>query len=234
MNDFILNNYFVLIFSVEVLSAVTGLLLFQKYKDTTAKYFIYFLVYIVFMVIIGRYTSYVKDDGFLSFLDGTLLEKNYWYFTIFWNIVVSSFFGLYYSEILENAVLKKVLKVSVVLYILVSIIVILLNLNLFFTNSIPLIDVLGALIILQCVFYYFMEILQGDKILTFYKNLTFYISCAILLFWLIKTPLAFFEPYYKKIDVEYVHLRAFINFYVITFMYLTFTIGLIVSKPDYD
>lgn len=232
--DFLINNSNNLSLFFEILAAVTGLVLFKKYKNTAAKYFIYFLVYTVVMVIIGRYTYFVKNDGFFSYLDGTLIERNYWWFTLFWDIAAPAFFGFYYSLILKNRVRKKILKMSVIIFIVVSIILILLNLNLYFTSTIKSICVLGALIILQCVFFYFMEILQSQKLLTFHKSLNFYISCAILLLWLIQTPLAFFEQYYRKLDIAYVTLRGFINLFAISFMYITYTIGLLVSKPEKD
>jgi len=232
--DYVINNSHNLILFFEILAAVTGLVLFNKYKDTNAKYFIYFLVYIVIIVIFGRYSYFVRNDGLFNFLDGTLLERNYWWFTLAWDIVAPTFFGFYYSKILQNIVRKKILKMSVIIFLVVSIIIIILNLNLYFTSSMKSISVLGALIILQCVFFYFMEILQSDKLLSFNKSLNFYISCAILLLWLVQTPLVFFEQYYRKLDMEYVNLRGLINLFVISFMYITYTIGLIVSKPKYD
>lgn len=232
--DYVINNSHNLILFFEILAAVTGLVLFNKYKNTDAKYFIYFLVYIVIIVVVGRYSYLVLNDGIFNFLDGTVLERNYWWFTLTWDILAPAFFGFYYSKILNNIVRKKILKTSVIIFLVVSIIIILLNLNLYFTSSMKSISVLGALIILECVFFYFMEILQSDKLLTFNKSLNFYISCAILIFWLIQTPLVFFEQYYRKLDMEYVNLRGFINLFVISFMYITYTIGLIVSKPKYD
>ena len=232
--DFLINNSQNLTLFVEILAAVTGLILFKKYKHTAAKYFIYFLVYIVVMVIIGRYSYLVRNDGVLSFLEGTLIERNYWWFTLFWTIAAVVFFGWYYAKILKNEVHKNILKISIFSFMFISLIIILFDLKSYFTGSIPPINILGGLIILQCVVYYFLEILQSEKILNFYKSLNFYISCAILIFWLIKTPLAFFEPYYRKADMDYVNLRGYINLFVISFMYITYTIGLIVSKPEYD
>ncbi|MBU2940509.1 hypothetical protein KO494_13255 [Lacinutrix sp. C3R15] len=234
MIEFLINNRLNILIFVEILAAVTGVLLYGKYKGSAAKYFIYFLVYIVFMAIGGRYTYWVYNDGIFSFLEGTLLESNYWWYTLFWKIAAVVFFGWYYLQVLQNTTSKKILKVSIILFLIISFGTILVTLPDFFKGAIPIISILGALIILQCVFYYFLEILQGDKILTFYRSITFYISCAILLFWLIKTPLVFFDPYYRMADMQYVNLRAGINFFVIYFMYITYTVGLIVAKPEYD
>ena len=234
MIEFINNNGTLIYLVLEILAAVTGLILFNKYKHTAAKYFIYFLVYIVIFVILGRYSFYVRGEGFLNFLDGTLLERNYWWFAIFWDIGGVVFFGFYYQKILINKTAKSILNKSTFLFLIVSTVSILLTLPDFFKKPLTIINILGALIILQCVFFYFIEILQSDKILNFHKSLNFYISIAILILWLIQTPLVFFEPYYRKTDMDYVNLRGYINLFVISFMYITYIIGLIVSKPEYD
>ncbi len=217
--------------AVEVLAAVTGLILYNKYSQTVAKYFIVFLCYVVFIVVVGRYTFWI-ENGFFNFLKGTLIEKNYWWFTLNWKIGAVSFFSWYYQKILKNKLNIKILKYSTYLFLGVSVFTIITNINFFFNGSFPVIAICGCIIIMQCAFFFFFEILQSEAILNFHKSLNFYISCAILIFWLIKTPLAFFEIYYRKIDQDYVHLRAYINLVVIFIMYLTFTVGFIVSKPE--
>lgn len=232
--DFV-NNYAPLIWlSLEILAALTGLIVYKKYKHTVNKYFIWFLVYIVFMAIIGRYTYWVVGNGSLRFLQGTVLEQNYWWFTIFWNVASVLFFGWYYLKLLNNVLSKKILKISLVAFLLISVFSILITLPKFFYGNMNIIEISGTLIILQCVFYYFFEVLQSDKILDFYKSLAFYISCAVLILWLVQTPLTFFEMYNKTYDMDYVNLRNYINLLVISFMYITYTVGLIVSKPEYD
>ena len=231
MLEIITKNIFLIL---EILAAVTGIIFLKKYRGTAAEYFIYFLIYIVVYVIIGKYSHFVKDNGPLSFLDGTLLERNYWLFTIFWDIGGTLFFGWYFHKILENESLKKVLRISIVVFLTISIIEIIMTLPDFFKTALPLLNVASLIIILQCVFYYFLEVLRSDKILYFYKSLGFYISCAILILWLIQTPLVFFEHYFSLKDADYVVLKNRINLIAISFMYLTYTIGLIVSNPDYD
>lgn len=231
--EFINNNARNIWLFFEIMAAVTGLLLFTKYKGTNVKYFIYFLVYVVVFVIIGRY-SFLVQKGPLEFLKGTLLERNYWWFTICWDIIGVLFFGWYYLKILKNEKSKKILKFSIIAFLTISLISIVSTLPDFFKGPLKIVSISGALVILQCVFYYFLELLQGDKVLNFYKSLTFYISCAILLLWLIQTPLMYFEPYFRRSDMEYVNLRTYINLIVISFMYITYTIGLIVSNPDYE
>ncbi|MGY0392606.1 hypothetical protein ACW5R3_08640 [Bizionia sp. KMM 8389] len=234
MIEFLLNNASLISLGLEILAAVTGLVFFSKYKHTAAKYFIYFLVYVVFFEVVGRYTRFIKNDGVLSFLENTLLEKNYWWYSLCWLILSVAFYGWYYLKTLTNKNHKKILKFTLFGFLIYAVLITVLNWEAFFNTNFVSITVFGALIILQCVFYYFLEILQSDKILTFYKSLNFYITCSILILWLVQTPLVFFEPYFGILDMDYVYLRNFINLNIIAFMYLSFTIGLVVSNPNYE
>ena len=191
MSEFLLKNYEIITLGVEVLAAVVGVILYKKYKFTAAKYFIFFLIYVIFIVVFGRYTYFIYNGGSLNFLEGTLIERNYWWFTIFWSIGAVLFFGWYYSKILYNKLHIKFLKVTLLLFFVVSTLTILLSLPDLFKKPIPIISIIGGLIILLCVFFYFLEVLQNERILNFYKSINFYISCAIFIFWLIKTPLVF-------------------------------------------
>ncbi|MGR7814527.1 hypothetical protein [Lacinutrix undariae] len=215
---------------VEILAAVTGLLLYKRYKHTAVKYFIMFLCYVIFITLVGRYTYYVKD-GIFSFLEGTKIERNYWWFTITWKIGAVYFFSWYFQQSLKRRTHVNVLKYSTYLFLVISGGIIVSDFNFFFSGSFPLISILGSAIILQCAFFFFFEILQSEAILSFHKTINFYISSAILFFWLLKTPLVFYEIYYTQSDLSYVYLRSYINLGVIIFMYLTFTFGLIISKP---
>ena len=95
MNDFLLQYYSIITHSVELLSAVVGIILFNKYKGTSTKYFIFFLVYLSICDFLGSYTYYIANNGIFSFLEGTLFAKNYWWYTIFWNVLAIVFFAFY-------------------------------------------------------------------------------------------------------------------------------------------
>lgn len=217
-----------------MLPAIVGLILFKKYKHTAVKYFILFLVYVVIIELVSKYTYYIYNDGPISFLEGTLIERNYWWSTISWKIGAVLFFGWYYLKILHNKRHIKFIRMSLLFFIIASIVTIILSFPDFFKKPLPIISIIGGLIILQCVFFYFLEILQNEKILIFYKSLNFYVSCAIFVFWFIKTPLVFYEQFYTQSDWDYIHLRSFISLFVIYFMYLTFTFALIWCDPEQE
>lgn len=234
MFDFIYKYSTSIYLALEIIAAVTGIVLLNKYRHTAAKYFIYFLVYIVAIVVIGKYSYYVRDDGFLNFLEGTLFEKNYGWFNLFWSIGGTVFFAWYFQKILNGKKSKRLLKISLVVFLIISISEAVLTFPKFFNTSMPFIKLSSLMVILQCVFFYFLEVLQSDKILYFYKSIGFYICCSILFLWLIQTPLVFFEHYFNTADKDYIFLRNLINLIAISSMYIIYTVGLIVSNPDYD
>lgn len=217
---------------VELTATITGIVLFKKYKYTHAKYFIYFLIYLSFGDFVSTYTHHVKYDGFLNFLEGTVLEKNYWWSTLFWKVGAILFFAYYYNKILTTKKFKLIIKVIGLIFLVFSIIYIVLNWDDYFIRFFPSINIFGACVIFFCTVFYFIEVLRSNKILIFYKSLNFYISFAIFIWWLIITPIVFFDIYLINRDFEYIRLRYLIYLIANIIMYSTFTFALIFCKPD--
>lgn len=240
MNEFLKEYYSLITHSLEIMAAVTGLFLYKKYELTAAKYFVYFLFYLTFFDFLSGYTypSYIHSELFMSFLKGTVLEKNYWLSTLYWKIGAIMFFAFYYGKILNYQSFKNIIKYISYGFFVFSIIYILLNWSAFFTSYFPIISILGSIVIFLCTIFYFIELLQSETILTFYKSLNFYISAAIFIWWLIITPIVFYDNYtsytvgvYER-DWDYIELRRLIYISANIFMYSTFTFALIFCKPE--
>ncbi len=239
MDDFLKENYLLLTHSVELIAAVTGLVLYTKYKLTAAKYFILFLVYLTVCDFIGGYTWHVHEKGFLKFLVGTIIEKNFWWGTSYWTIGAILFFSFYYHKILQKKLSKIIIKFGAIAYLIFSITYIAFSGNAFFNKLFPVLGVLGAIIIFICTVFYFIEILQSDRVLTFYKSLNFYISVVIFIWWLITTPLEFYDVYFtyevgdvSTLDLNFRILRWKIYLLSNIMMYSIFTFALIFCKPE--
>lgn len=233
MNEFLLKYYNTITFCVEILAAVTGLVLYNKYKQTVAKYFIYFLIYLSICDLLNTYVYYIKDD-FLGFLEGTVFIRNFWWTTLYWKIGAILFFVFYYQGILMNERFKRILKYSGYSFLVFSMVYILINWDDYFIRFFPIISILGAIIIFLCTAFYFYEILNSEKILTFYKSINFYISAAIFIWWLIITPLVFYDIYNSNKDWNFIFLKWQIYLLANITMYLTFTFALIFCKPEAD
>lgn len=233
--DFFLNNYASIILFVEVLAAITGLLCLKKFSNTQVKYFIYFLVFLAIIELIGAYPIYVANfeslAGVKEFLKGTRFETNHWWFTTFWTIGGALFYSFYFHSFLKSINSRRVLKGLTFAFLVSSIIYILFNWDIFFGSSFYFVNIFSAFVILLSVVLYFVEVLKSQKILTFYKSINFYIAAVLLVFFLIKTPLIFYDVYFSRQDMDYVKLNATINILCITFMYITYTFALIWCKP---
>lgn len=234
MKDFFLNNYTIILLCIELFAVVAGVFYYKKFQFTITKYFIYFLFYAIICQRLALYTYHIYNDGFLSFLKGTLIQANYWWCTLYWNIGVVAFFGFYFYYVLDDILLKKALKFSTITFLFTSFIDIVFNLDLFFKGWLTYNVLSGTVIIFLSVALYFLELLKSDKILKFYTSIHFYIATAVMFFWLIITPVVFFSKYFNTSDWNFIFLRWQIYLFANVFMYGMFTVGLIVSKPEIE
>lgn len=236
MRDFI-NEYFLYINEgVIVLAAIIGLFCLNKYKDTVVKYFIYFLIYVVVIEILGYYPSFSINYEMFNWIQeltkGTLFERNFLWYAIFWKIGAALFISFYYRLILKNELNKKIIKYLTFIFIISSIVYFVFNYEVYYNSELKLIRFFGVFIILLSIILYFVEILQSDKIVVFYKSINFYISFVFFIWFLIKTPLAFYQIYYSTADWNFVFLRQDIILVCNLFMYLTFIFAFIWCKPQ--
>ncbi len=238
MEDFLLKNYILITHAIEVIVALTGVLLYSKYRGTPVTYFIWFLIYLTICDILGGYARYVHPDKFLSFLIGTVIEKNYWWATSYWIIGAILFYSFYFYRILKKYSFKNTIKFGAITFFIFSVSYIILNINDFSERYFPILGVLGSIIIFLCSVFYLIEVLQSDKVLTFYKSLNFYISVVIFIWWLVVTPLEFYDVYFtyevgsSKRDWNFIFLRWQIYLFANIFMYSTFTFALIFCEPE--
>ncbi len=216
---------------VEAIAAITALICYKKYKHTTAKYFIYFLLYVFICETIALYPNLVKN-GILSFLEDTVFRRNFWWSTLFWCVGSPLFYMFFYLKLIKSTKIKKVVKILAVVFILFSIGTIVLNLDDFFISfSIPIL-IFGEFIILFLASVYFYEMLQSDDIINFYKSIYFYISSIVFVWLLITTPLVFYDIYFTTADWNFIILKWQIFLLANIFMYLTFSFSLLWCNPE--
>lgn len=237
MKDFLLENYVLIVRASELMAIFAGLIFYRKYKKTNAIYFIYFLFSALIIELLGSYPRYFNNYSSLSYfkkiIEGTVFEKNYWWFQLTWSIGATLFFSYYYYKVSQKRVLKKTIKIIGLLFFVVSSVYFVVNWSSYKSAAyFPFIDLVSLIAILFLVFSYFIELLSSENVLDFYRSINFYISTGILVFWLIMTPMTFYEVYFSEADWDFIVLRWQIYLFAIVFMYLTFTIGLMVSKPE--
>jgi hypothetical protein len=238
MKDFLLNNYSILYRSVIFLAAIIGLFSLRKFKKTHSKFFIWFLVYVFFLEIFAAYPTYLANYKILSpineFINDSGFKQNYWFYTIFWSIGGILFYSYYYQKVLRNKTFLKILKYATYVFLICSIVFIAFNMHTFFNSTIPFIDIIGAVIIFLCASFYFIEILRNEKILNYWKSLDFYISIVIFIWWLLTTPVVFYESYIASNDWDFILLRFQLFLLANIFMYLTFVFALLWCEPEQE
>lgn len=235
MREFILNNYYYLNEGVIIMAALVGLLTFNKFKQTKVKYFIYFLIYVLVIELIGWYPSLSYYNESFKWIDnltkGTILEENYLWYGIFWKMGSALFISFYFNKVLRKDIFKNIIKYLTYLFIGMCIIYLLFFNSTYYKGESYLINFSGVLIIVLSAIFYLVEVLMSEKVISFYKSVHFYIASVFFIFFLIKTPITFFQIYYSTSDWNFVFLRDEIILFCNIFMYLTFAFALIKCKP---
>jgi len=221
---------------VEVMAALVGLYCYKKYKHTAVKYFIWFLVYVALVELIGAYPRHLRTFEFLNpietFLKGGKFEKNYWWFTVCWNMGSAFFYSFYFRKLIHSKKYVKLLSCTTIAFAIFCVAYIVMSWERFFIASFPAISISGATLIFLSIVLYLIEILQSDRILSFYQSINFYISTVLLVWFLVITPLVFYQVYYSLADWNFIFLRWQIYLTMNIFMYSTFTFTLLWCKPQ--
>lgn len=236
MREFLVEYDVFLILGVELLAALIGLLVYNKFKTTKVKYFIWFLWYVFFIDLIGwtpyfiyKYESFKWID---KYTNDTIFERNYLWYGIFWKIGSTLFISFYFRLILMNEYFKKIIKYLTLLFLLLCIVYLAFFYKTYYTGESYLINFSGVLIIVLSTSFYLAEVLMSHKIINFYKSVYFYIASVFFVFFLIKTPIMFFQIYYTTDDWNFVFLRDDIILFCNVFMYFMFSYALLKCKPE--
>lgn len=220
------------------IAVLVGLFSLKYYKDTPNRCFIYFLVYAYVVSVTMTYTRYVYKYEFLfhlrDYLESTFFEKNNWLSTIFWRIGATLFILYIYFKYLHNKLFKRVILLIGVLFLTLSILVILMDLSKLPSGYYNFHQVGSMSCILSCVGFYFIELIQSDRILKFNRSLLFYVSCTFLFWYLIVNSTVFYQSYFTTSDWPYVYLRNNIYLVANILMYSMFTFALLWCKPQTD
>lgn len=215
---------------------VAGLFCSRRIKDANKKFIFYFLIFILVQSNIGNYPLYFykyDDTGYLTgLIEGTVFQTNYWWFNITWHLISVSVFAYYYWRILNVSWHRTIIKFVVISYSISTVIYYIWNWDEFFYRKFPFVAINGGIVILFCVTFYLLELLQSERILKFYKTFNFYLTIGILLFWLVYTPLVFFEVYFRESDPQYVSLKVSVNILTVYFMYGMIALGFIVDRSN--
>lgn len=217
---------------IELVAALTGILCFRKYKSTTTKYFIYFLFYIVFVEAVGVGFYYFKTSPIISFLRSFGIKSVAW-FNLFWMFGSVLFVMCYFHSLLKLKSYKILIKITALVFSMLMLGHFYMYPELFLKTHAPFYLLMGAFATSICVVLYFVELLKSDAIIDMFATFGFYASVGLLVWWLIISPVFFYDIYNTTSDWDYVNLKRLIFLFANIFMYTCFSVGLIVSKAKY-
>ena len=209
----------------ELLASIVGTIYFYKYRHTVLKYFLILLWYITLTEFSGWYISANRIESLLFFdQNGTLY--NLWMYNLLRIFTFSTIFYIYMKSI-NTKKYKQLIKIFLITYLILVVI----NWSfiqsfVFEMSEIP--KVIGSLFVTITVIFYFIELLKSEKIITFHRELLFWISVGILLYHSGTIPFTLKWNGYMLIPG--IHKLFLINTILALTMYLTFTFGFIWSK----
>lgn len=213
-----------LAFLLEGIAAISGLYYYKKKPtDKTVGFFSYFLLLTFFVESIGLFPAAIYWNEELHFLKKTFLYRTYWLYNpylIISFVVHILFFKWNISSNRTKHLIDKVL----LLYVAICIANLIFS-DVFFKSNSIVTYLLGSFFLLGVIFYYYFEILLSYKILNIKWEISFYISCAALLYFLTTSPIFIYFKYFNNKSPEFVELSSFIMIVMNILMYSSYSIA---------
>ncbi len=194
---------------VELLAAIVGSIYFYKYKSTPLKYFLMLLWLVVCVEFFGKFYFKIFHSNYIVF--------NIYHFINFTTLL------LLYRALIENRVYKKWVSFFVPTYIISFFI----NLSFqdYFTQIQTFPFIIGALLVIISIIFYFLEVLNTNKVLYVSKNLLFWISIGLLIYFVGKIPTRLMRNYWA--EISYYESIFIVEYILSIFMNICFIIGFI-------
>ena len=230
--QFLLNS--ITSFILEISAGITGLYFLKKNPDTNPvnRYLVFFLWYTVFVEVFGLYAplAYHTDYKILPFVKDTLFANNYWWYNIY--ILISfSFFTYYFTSFFKQHKIVRLVILLIIVY-LISSISFLICTDIYFKGYSIFSNIIGTILILLSIIYYYFNLLRTNKILSLKKTLPIYISIGVLVYNLISTPMDIFSEYFNSSNDIYVRLKSYILATINIILYASFIVGFIICSKD--
>lgn len=198
---------------MELLSAIIGSIYYYKYKNSVLKNFLIYLWVVVFIEYAGYISTKYLDIKYTGFIFNSYFFLSY--------IYISSL----YLRIIRDLKKKKAIRFFFGIY-LISVLI-----GGFYENyitdflSIPFIT--ASFLIVSQVAFYFIEVLNSERVLHVNKNLFFWISIGLLIFYVGNIPFRIALKYYMEKESYTILFSIF--YLLIILLNLCYIIGFIWS-----
>lgn len=170
---------------IELLAALIGFIYYYKYRDTKLVYF----QYILWFTVLVEFTSF--------FLGFKLLTNSFWLYNYIYHPVNFMALLLLFSIFVKKIKYIRAIRTFLVLFLFV-----------YFThmifedymnNLITLPFITGGIFIIVSISFYFIELFNSNKVLYISKNLLFWVSVGLLIYFTGKIPMRLARNYWYEI-----------------------------------
>ena len=229
LKDFLIVHQGLITNFFELVAALSGTYYLKKVNDNRLRIFVYYLWLTLIVEIVGGYSRLMLnnyDHEWFIAIKNSLFCRNTWLYNIYSYLAIG-FISIFYYSFMTTFKSRITILSTLGLYSVFSILYFTFT-DAFFITTLPYHFTIGVVIICMYVLLYFLQLIKSDKILDFYKLPSFYISIALLLWYLSVIPLFIFDNYFKAINADFVGFRTllllFINictysFFAFAFLY---------------
>ena len=226
MKEFLYDNNTIITNAVEFIAALSGTLYLRKNKNSVLKIFVIYLWLTFFTELVGHYTYIMQNnysyDWFVK-IKNSYFCYNRWLYNVY-SFLAIGLIGLFYSNLMSSRLFQLIIRSIFIAYSLFAFIFFTFT-DGFFLRSLPYNSIFGAVVVCTYVILYFIELMRSDEILTYYKLPSFYVSIALLLWYLCATPLFIFDSYFLAVNTDFVSFRYLLLLFINIFTYLCYTFG---------
>lgn len=224
LTDFLIKHGGIITILFELLAALAGSYYLRKVNNSLLRVFVYYLWLTVGFEIVGRYTyllDYDYDYGWFIAIKNSVFNHNTWLYNIYAYLAIG-FISVFYYNLMTNFKSRIAVLSTLGIFSLFAILYFTLT-DAFFVATLPYHFFISVSIISLYVLLYFLQLINSDKILDYYKLPSFYISITLLLWYLCIIPLFIFDGYFKSINSEFVRFRTILLLFINICTYSSFT-----------
>lgn len=204
---------------IELFTAIIGTIYYYKYRHTFLKHYLVILWYITFTEFLG-YT--LRKLNILNY--NAILYNLY-------HVINFVYLFLLYQKYISNTRQKNCVRVFVYLYLASFLVCMLFENYLYKVQTVPFL--LASVFLVISISFYFLEILNTDKVLYIRKNLLFWLSVGLLLYYVGNMPFRVIRNFYEDIPNIYNIYVSFISIFILSIiMNICIIIGFIWSEKD--
>lgn len=199
---------------LETITAIFASVFYYKYRESYLKYFLLFSWYTVINECLGKFILQV-------------LELNN---HIIYNVYLLIFFT-YFLSVYSHFLLKKKFKICVKYFIIIYLITFIIGMfyENYFTQFQLRSYIIGSSVLIVSIIFYFIEILNSEKVLYVKQDLLVWISVGLLMFNIVTIPYIVTSNIFGDKVANFNYLNLLFNCTII-FLYLSYTLGFVLSN----